>query len=166
MLKIARYVNGYVRRFRLECPRDSFPRLRNAVVVQRRETALKAVKVELEAQLSSEWESLSTGQTTTTTASTTTGTAAGSTAREPCMGDCGALANVRIVKRCATCEERDECHCDPAWCHQCILKWWIEKVSAEILIDCIYSTGCLLSHQNTLSKNLFCLSVSDVLCMI
>lgn len=122
MLKIARSVNGYVRRFTLECPRDAFPRLRHAVIVQRRERALKAVKLELEAQLSSEWNRRQREEAPSSSSS--------SLPNIPlCLGDCGALANVRIVKRCTTCEERDECRCDPAWCHQCLLKWWIEKVN-------------------------------------
>ena len=34
---------------------------------------------------------------------------------QDCLGDCGAKANVKIVKCCTTCEERDGCACAPSW---------------------------------------------------
>ena len=29
---------------------------------------------------------------------------------------CGEAANVKIVKRCSSCSEREGCQCDPQWC--------------------------------------------------
>jgi hypothetical protein len=127
VVKIARLVNGTVRRFNLECPRDKILQLRHAIVGRKRENLLKAVKLELETQLASEWERISSSSRDDSN-NDNTNTDAATAGNEPCLGDCGAMSNVRIVKRCSTCEERDECRCDPAWCHQCLLKWWIEKV--------------------------------------
>ena len=39
-----------------------------------------------------------------------------------CLGECGAGANVRIIKQCQSCPERDSCFCAPAWCHSYLLK--------------------------------------------
>ena len=44
-----------------------------------------------------------------------------------CLGACGLPPTVLIKKRCDTCEERDGCLCQAAWCHECIVKWWLTK---------------------------------------
>ena len=75
---------------------------------------------------------------TTTTPATATATAAAA-ATEPdasaaeCMG-CTAAAEVRIRKRCTPsltlrcCDDRRDCFCAPAWCRDCLGKWWLSQL--------------------------------------
>jgi hypothetical protein len=69
-----------------------------------------------------------------------------------CMGECGAAANVRIVKRCHNCSEREVCLCEPTWCHHCLLSWWIEKVSASILKKTKWCSACKFQCAVTFFK--------------
>lgn len=48
---------------------------------------------------------------------------------------CGEKANVKIVKRCTSCAERTNCLCDPSWCHECLLKWWLSRNQTKIDMD-------------------------------
>ena len=63
-----------------------------------------------------------------------------------CLGACGHNANVKIVKRCQSCTEREPCLCAPSWCHRCILKWWISqnqtKLEMELPIDPRWQARC------------------------
>ena len=63
-----------------------------------------------------------------------------------CLGACGHSANVKIVKRCQSCTEREPCLCAPSWCHRCILKWWISqnqtKLEMELPIDPRWQARC------------------------
>ena len=49
-----------------------------------------------------------------------------------CLGGCGKRADIKIVKRCGTCPERDVCSCAPGWCHDCMFKWWLSRNSTRI----------------------------------
>ena len=50
-----------------------------------------------------------------------------------CMGCSAAAAAVKIVKRCAPhgarggCKDRRDCFCAPAWCCDCLGKWWLSS---------------------------------------
>ena len=53
-----------------------------------------------------------------------------------CMG-CTTAAEVRIRKRCAPsmtmrcCEDRRDCFCAPAWCIDCLGKWWLSQLPEQ-----------------------------------
>ena len=49
-----------------------------------------------------------------------------------CLGGCGAGADVKIVKRCSTCPERDACFCAPGWCHRCVFRWWLSRNQTKV----------------------------------
>ncbi len=52
---------------------------------------------------------------------------------DECLGGCGNKANIKIVKQCDTCEERDDCQCEATWCHICIFKWWQAQNNTRIV---------------------------------
>ena len=51
-----------------------------------------------------------------------------------CLGACGNRASVLLRKRCDTCEERTNCPCEPSWCHECLLRWWLTKNRTRVEI--------------------------------
>jgi hypothetical protein len=52
-----------------------------------------------------------------------------------CIGECGRLATVKIVKHCNTCPEREDCNCDPGWCHLCLYNWWCVRNKARLEME-------------------------------
>jgi len=57
-----------------------------------------------------------------------------SASEKECLGCCGRPPLVKIMKSCISCEERDECPCEPAWCHKCLLEWWFTRNRTKLEI--------------------------------
>lgn len=60
---------------------------------------------------------------------------------DECLGQCGRRANVKISKRCMACQERQECACAVAWCHHCLLKWWIAQNQVKVEMDMAFQSA-------------------------
>ena len=113
--------------FPLELPREGFSRLQSSFVARHRSRLISAARQSYLDGLSAAWDS---GSVEVIDDDDDGGGGGGDT--PACLGDCGATANVRIRKLCLTCPERDECRCEPAWCHRCLFKWWEEKNTVRL----------------------------------
>lgn len=148
---IARAVSPRIRpqeAFRLEVPREGFDCLQQAAVGRRRGRALANIKQSYRTGLAEQERTVSP-HAASTSAATRSGAAADSAEMQDeqprqhihtheslplaaCLGDCGAMANVRVTKQCLTCDERDGCACEPAWCANCLFAWWVEKNTTRL----------------------------------
>jgi len=118
--------------FRLEVPREGFDGLQRAAVGRRRVRALVNIKKSYRHGLAAQERTFLPHLS-----AVADGSAADSERNESlqlvaCLGDCGAMANVRVTKQCITCEERDGCACEPAWCANCLFAWWVEKNTTRL----------------------------------
>ena len=148
---IARAVSPRIRpheAFRLEVPREGFDCLQQAAVGRRRGRALANVKESYRNGLAAQERTLSPPAASPSAAARSGTTAysaemqkgpsgqhlntGGSLPLAACLGDCGATANVRVTKQCLTCDERDGCACEPAWCANCLFAWWVEKNTTRL----------------------------------
>jgi hypothetical protein len=122
--------------FRLEVPREAFEKLQRAAVGRRRARALAEVTQSYRDGLAAQRLAApprAAGPPPPPPASGPPGQGQpGPPPLAACLGECGALANVRVTKQCATCEERGGCACDPAWCANCLLAWWVEKNTTRL----------------------------------